>query len=101
MRICYIHQNVCSDNQECQFCAREKAGSGGISYHAQGGGGPLKFMDVIALRDYFAANAMQGLLANSWLLEVNARTQSEEQYVNATVKDAYGMADAMMKEREK
>lgn len=48
--------------------------------------------DGMDLRDYFAAKAMQGMLAYSyshpWSME------------DGCARDAYAMADAMMKERE-
>jgi hypothetical protein len=48
------------------------------------------FAKDMTLRDYFAAKAMQGLLAGT--------TTSDG---NMIVKDAYAIADAMLKAREK
>jgi hypothetical protein len=45
----------------------------------------------MTLQDYFAAKAMQAMLAHS-----NSKTSSPEVYASA----AYAMADAMLKERE-
>mgnify|MGYP000937872141 CR=1 FL=1 len=51
----------------------------------------------MSLRDYFAAKALQGLLANPGCdytpMTATAQAQS--------VADAYGLADAMLKERDK
>lgn len=49
----------------------------------------------MTLRDYFAAKAMQGILANPGQLD--NITESNAAWV---VKDAYLMADAMLKARE-
>lgn len=46
----------------------------------------------MTLRDYFAAKAMQGMLSAPY----NA---ASDQYM--TARDAYAVADAMLKEREK
>jgi hypothetical protein len=43
----------------------------------------------MSLRDYFAAKAMQGMMANTW-----------NQNYEAWAKHAYMLADAMLKERE-
>ena len=45
--------------------------------------------DGMTLRDYFAAKAMQGLLANGWSLP----------YAHL-VRDSYQLADEMLKARE-
>lgn len=55
------------------------------------------------LRDYFAAKAMLGLLASGWQ---DSLRRSESRNVKRTGEeflayDAYRMADAMLKEREK
>ena len=53
----------------------------------------------VSLRDYFAAQAMQGLLANGWC--------SEERDINLpagcyeVAVDAYMMAEAMLKARKR
>ena len=45
-------------------------------------------VDGMTLRDYFAAKAMQGLLAYGWKTEENVAPK------------AYAMADEMLKQRE-
>jgi hypothetical protein len=50
------------------------------------------------LRDYFAAKAMQGLLANPKLQEQILKTGGA--FGGWIEESAYGMADAMMKARE-
>lgn len=51
----------------------------------------MKWFPGLTLRDYFAAKAMQGMLANS------------ECYLTLreVIQSAYEMADEMLKEREK
>lgn len=53
-------------------------------------GGYLAWQDGMSLRDYFAAKAMQGLMASS------ANPESME----AAAKWSYNLADAMLKARE-
>ena len=48
--------------------------------------------DGLTVRDYFAAKAMQGMMASFG---------TKDEHVEALVKSAYIKADAMMKEREK
>lgn len=54
--------------------------------------------DGMTLRDYFAAKAMQGLLANGWCSEQReiAPTMGEHE----VAQDAYRLADAMLKARK-
>ena len=52
----------------------------------------------MTLRDYFAAKAMQGLLANGWCAEQREIAPSMGEREVAL--DAYRLADAMMKARE-
>jgi hypothetical protein len=47
----------------------------------------------MTLRDYFAAKAMQGLLAQSQGTAIGSRVEIAAEY-------AYAMADAMLKSRE-
>lgn len=56
-----------------------------------------EFQTGMTLRDYFAAKAMQGVIASTQGigLEVN------EKHIKIVVKKAYMYADAMLKEREK
>ena len=52
----------------------------------------------MTLRDYFAAKAMQGLLANGWCAE--QREIAPNMGEREIALDAYRLADAMMKARE-
>ena len=52
----------------------------------------------MTLRDYFAAKAMQGLLASGWCAE--ARELAPGVGEQDVAKDAYLMADAMLKARD-
>jgi hypothetical protein len=52
----------------------------------------------MTLRDYFAAQAMQGLLASNWLLESRIDLPASGELTLAS--DAYQMADAMLKVRK-
>jgi len=52
----------------------------------------------MTLRDYFAAKAMQGLLANGWCAEQREIAPSMGEREVAL--DAYRLADAMMKARQ-
>lgn len=49
------------------------------------------------LRDYFAAHALNGLVANSWSKAICAR--SPENAAKEAAQLSYQMADAMLKER--
>ena len=51
------------------------------------------------LRDYFAAKAMQGLLANAHMGD-SALHDSAEEWLSDITGTAYEMADAMMKARD-
>jgi hypothetical protein len=53
----------------------------------------------MSLRDYFAAQAMQGLLANGWCAE-ERDLNLQAGYLEVAM-DAYMMADAMIKARSK
>ena len=65
--------------------------TGGPAFPAQ-----VKFFDEpttgMTLRDYFAAKAMQGMLAYSYLHPLSME--------DGCARDAYQMADAMLKARE-
>lgn len=50
----------------------------------------------MSLRDYFAAKAMQGILSNSAMIDT--ATESTFEWVT---KNAYQLADAMLRAREK
>ena len=56
-------------------------------------------MKGMTLRDYFAAKAMQGLLAANWC-ESYRELESSIGW-NMVAADAYRMADAMLAERSK
>ena len=62
-------------DQEC--CGRFESGYGGMS-----------------LRDYFAAKAMQAWVSDASFL-------GTEEHIDKAVSISYGIADAMLKEREK
>ena len=51
------------------------------------------------LRDYFAAKAMQGLLANTHMGD-SALHDNAEEWLSDITGTAYEMADAMMKARD-
>lgn len=50
----------------------------------------------MTLRDYFAAKAMQGLLSGQY-----AGTDSSQYNFTEVITEAYGIADAMLVEKEK
>jgi hypothetical protein len=51
----------------------------------------------MSLRDYFAAAAVQGLLASNWCAQM--RELAPELGAKQTANDAYDIADAMLKAR--
>jgi len=53
------------------------------------------------LRDYFAAKAMQAVFPKNWEMFMNETYDSPEEAVDGTASDAYELADAMMKARQK
>jgi hypothetical protein len=53
------------------------------------------------LRDYFAAKAMQVVFPKNWDMFMNETYESPEEAVDGTASDAYELADAMMKARQK
>lgn len=55
--------------------------------------------DGMTLRDYFAAQAMQGLLAANWCADQRNDHYGEETGNSTVAIDAYMMADAMLKAR--
>lgn len=63
------------------------------------GHGPVSGM---TLRDYFAAKAMNGYLANAWQAEtLDSLGESAAQQMATVAEISYAMADAMLKERAK
>ena len=64
-----------------------------VTYHEAGGGAfPSDNSFGMTLRDYFAAQAMQGMLA--------ACTGWSDAYQERMAKTSYMMADQMLKQRE-
>ena len=61
----------------------------------------MKDLVKLSLRDYFAALAMQGLLANGWCANLRNDHYSEATGDLSVAIDAYRMADAMLKQSEK
>ena len=61
-----------------------------------GWGEPEKGM---ALRDYFAAKAMQAVYAKHWDMFMDETYEHPDEVVAGTAKDAYELADAMLKAR--
>jgi hypothetical protein len=55
-------------------------------------GDGVKYQNGMTLRDYFAAKAMQGMFCND--------TSFATQWQGQVARDAYAMADAMLKARE-
>lgn len=55
---------------------------------------PPTLMEVMTLRDYFAAKAMHGILSNNSMIDT--ATESTFEWV---AKNAYHLADAMLKAR--
>jgi hypothetical protein len=60
----------------------------------------MKDLVKLSLRDYFAALAMQGLLANGWCASIRDG-YSQEHGEKTVAQDAYRMADEMLIQREK
>ena len=55
----------------------------------------------MSLRDYFAAKAMQGYLANPWQAqELDSTGDSSREQMATVAEISYVMADAMLKARE-
>lgn len=57
--------------------------------------------DGMTLRDYFAAKALQGYLANAWQAqELDSMGESAGQQIATVAEISYAMADAMLRARE-
>jgi hypothetical protein len=54
----------------------------------------------MTLRDYFAAKALQVAYDKNWDMFMNHTFESPEEAVEGAAKDAYELADAMLKARE-
>lgn len=57
------------------------------------------FAKDMTLRDHFAAQAMQGLLAADWCANLRNDHYGENAGNSTVARDAYMMADAMLKAR--
>ena len=67
------------------------------STHHNGWGEPEKGM---TLRDYFAAKAMQAVYPKNWDMFMNETYEHPEEVLRGAAKNAYELADAMLKARE-
>lgn len=56
--------------------------------------------DGMSLRDYFAARAMQAAYSRNWDMFDDETYEHPDEAVNAIARDAYELADAMLKARE-
>jgi hypothetical protein len=54
----------------------------------------------MTLRDYFAAKAMQVVYEKNWDMFMNETFDNPEEAVEGAAKDAYELADAMLKARQ-
>ena len=63
-------------------------------------GDAMKDVMKLSLRDYFAALAMQGLLADGWCSNLRNDHYGEATGERMVAIDAYRMADAMLEQRE-
>lgn len=54
----------------------------------------------MTLRDYFAAKAMQGLVAANWCANLRNDHYGERQGNSTVARDAYMIADAMLEARK-
>lgn len=54
--------------------------------------------DIASLRDYFAAKAMQGLLANNEMGDSNLHDSADD-WLRDIAESSYDFADAMLKAR--
>lgn len=54
----------------------------------------------MTLRDYFAAKAMQGLVAANWCANLRNDHYGEKQGNSTVARDAYMIADAMLEARK-
>jgi len=55
----------------------------------------------MTLRDYFAAKAMQAVYEKHWDMFMEETYETSEEVVSGATNDAYALADAMLKERNK
>jgi hypothetical protein len=54
----------------------------------------------ISIRDYFAVRAMQVVYEKNWDMFMNETYDTPQEVVEGAAKDAYELADAMLKARE-
>jgi len=55
----------------------------------------------ITIRDYFAAKAMQGMYAKHWDMFMDDTYEAPEEAISGAANEAYALADAMLRAREK
>jgi hypothetical protein len=72
--------------------------NGGPAFPVIGAPGAPEDYPGMTLRDYFAAKAMQGLLAHPRCNDVGREEPETTEYV---AEEAYAVADAMLAERDK
>jgi hypothetical protein len=60
----------------------------------------MKDLVKLSLRDYFAALAMQGLLADGWCSNLRNDHYGEVTGERMVARDAYRIADAMLDQKE-
>ncbi|MDD2149937.1 hypothetical protein NPS52_04685 [Pseudomonas putida] len=100
----------------CESCIEESEQVGGICYECQPAtqgeqpAFPVQASDYgghgtcfgLTIRDYFAAKAMQGYLANAWQAqELDSLGESSAQQMATVAEISYSMADAMLAARVK
>jgi hypothetical protein len=56
--------------------------------------------DGMTLRDYFAAKALQAVYPKNWDMFMNETYEHPEEVLIGAAKNAYELADAMLKARE-
>jgi hypothetical protein len=56
----------------------------------------LAMTEGLTMRDYFAAKAMQGLMARNW----SSHKGTDEELIEVWAQSSYAVADAMLKARE-
>lgn len=54
----------------------------------------------MTLRDYFAAQVLAVVYAKNWDMFMDYTIESPEEAIESAAKDAYGLADAMLKARQ-
>ncbi len=59
------------------------------------------FARDMTMRDYFAAKAMQGMYAKHWDMFMDDTYEAPEEAISGAANEAYALADAMLRAREK